>query len=597
MEALWPNTIVEDANLTVAISQLRKAINQNGDTGEFIQTIPRVGYRFVGDIRELLEERPRLKIERPEALRTVIQGEETGTNGHAVSQSASVTRPSEIESGAPISGWNRMQVIATVLVLTLGIVAFFLYHLRSRNPELALPSAKAKTLAVLPFQVTGSKDAEDEYLGAGIADSLNMRLGRIKQFAVRPTSSVLRFNKPNQNVLDAGRKLAVEEVIEGRIERVNNRVQITAQLRRVSDGTLLWADTFDEQFSSLFNVDENISRRVAQALQLKLTPEEHEQLASRNTNNPEAFRAYLRGRYAWNKRTNDEIRKAIEFFKQAIDLDPAYAAAYAGLADAYLLLGDYDEEPSNETFPLARAAALRALEIDEALAEAHATLAYAKFVFYWDWAAAEHEYLQAIELKPNYATAHHWYGMFLAAMGRTDEAIREINLAQALDPLSLIIRANIGTIEYFGRRYERAITEEQKILHGDPNFVQARRKLAFALEAKGMEQEAITEWLTVEKQLGVNGETLEGYKKACASSGIRGYWLQALEIDKKEVGHEAGSLSSYYARLGDREQAFYWLDRAFDQRAPWLVYAKVTPVYDNLRNDPRFQAFLQRMRL
>ena len=233
-----------------------------------------------------------------------------------------------------------MQVIAAVLVLTLGIVAFFLYHLRSRNLELALPSTKAKTLAVLPFQVTGSKNAEDEYLGPGIADSLNMRLSKIKEFAVRPTSSVLRFNKPNQNVLDAGRKLAVEEVIEGRIERANNRVQITAHLRRVSDGTLLWADTFDEQFTSLFNVDENISRRVARALKLNLTSEEEQQLASNNTDNPEAFHTYLRGRYAWNKRTIDEIRKAIKFLKQAIELDTAYAAAYAGLADCYLLLGD-----------------------------------------------------------------------------------------------------------------------------------------------------------------------------------------------------------------------------------------------------------------
>jgi len=599
IEAVWPDTIVEDANLTVAISQLRKAINENGDRAEFIQTIPRVGYRFVADIREVAEERPSLTIERPAASNAINEGKGKGTNGRAVCQPELVATPPETGSGTATSARrrNRIAAIAIIPVLTLGAVALFLYHSRSRNPEVALPTTKAKTLAVLPFQVTASKNAEDEYLGPGVSDSLNARLSKIKEFAVRPTSSVLRFNQPDQNVLETGRKLAVEEVIEGRIERADDRVRVTTRLWRVNDGRLLWTDTFDEHFTNLFNVDENISRHVVQALQLKLTPDEQQQFASRNTNNPEAFHAYLRGRYAWSKRTNDELRRAVSFFQQAIDLDPAYAAAYSGLADSYLLLGDYGEEPPNETFPLARAAALRALEIDEALAEAHASLAYAKFAFYWDWAAAEHEYLRAIELKPNYATAHHWYGMFLAAMSRSDEAMREIKLAKELDPLSLIIQANIGTIEYFARHYDEAIEQEQKVLKADPNFVQARRKLAFAIEAKGMEQQAIKEWLIVEKQFGANDDALESYKKACASSGIKGYWLQALETDKKDAGHEAGSLSSYYARLGDRELAFYWLDRAFDQRAPWLAYAKVTPVYDNLRSDLRFTAFLQRMGL
>jgi DNA-binding winged helix-turn-helix (wHTH) protein/TolB-like protein/Flp pilus assembly protein TadD len=594
MEALWPDTIVEDANLTVAVSQLRKAINQNGDTGEFIQTIPRVGYRFVADIREVVEELARLKIEAPAVLHTVVEGKERGTNGQTVLRTVHSPTP----TNSPFARrQNRIPRIAALLVVTLSAIALLLYQFGSRNPEGALRPTKSKTLAVLPFQVTGPKNAEDEYLGPGVSDSLNTRLSKVKQFALRPTSSVLRFDTPDQKALEAGRKLAVEGVMQGRIEHVGDRVRVTAQLLRVRDGALLWSESFDEPFTGLSAVEENISRQVTQALQLKLAPEEQQQFASRATDSPEAFHAYLRGRYALNKRTNDEVRKAIKFFQQAIELDPAYAAAYAGLADSYLLLGDYDEEPPNETFPFARGAALRALEIDETLAEAHASLAHAKFLFYWDWAAAEHEYLRAIELKPNYATAHHWYAMFLSAMGRSDEAMREIKLAEDLDPLSLIIRANIGTIEYFARQYDQAVEQEQKLLKTDPNFVQARRKLAFALEAKGMMQEAITEWLTIEKQLGVSGETLEAYKKACASSGIKGYWLLALENDKKEVGHEAGSLSSYYARLGDREQAFYWLDRAFDQHAPWLVYAKVTSVYDNLRSDLRFHAFLQRMGL
>ncbi|MGH8100657.1 MAG: protein kinase domain-containing protein [Chthoniobacterales bacterium] len=499
---------------------------------------------------------------------------------------------------------NPKLAVATAVAVCFAAAAAFLFFSQNgplSQPSLAskLPTTRApiKTMAVLPFKIAGPKNAQDEYLGPGISDSLNTRLSHIKQFAVRPTASVLRFNQPDQNVLEAGHKLAVEEVIDGRIERVDDRVRVTARLWRVSDGVLLWTDTLEEQFTNLLNVEENISRQVAEALQLKLTPQEQQQLSSRNTESHEAFHAYLRGRYAWNKRTNEELKKAAKFFRDAIELDPAYAAAYLGLADSYLLLGDYGAEPPTETFPLARGAALRALEIDDALAEAHASLAQAKFLFDWDWAAAEHEYLRAIELKPNDATAHHWYGMFLAAMGRMEEARREIKLAEELDPLSLIIQANMGTIDYFARQYDRAIEQEQKVLKADPDFVQARRKLAFALEAKGAEQNAVAEWLRVEQQLGADETTLKAYKRACASSGIRGYWQQALEIDRKEVGHEAGALSSYYARLGDREQAFYWLDRAFDQRAPWLVYAKVAPVYDNLRSDPRFNAFLQRMGL
>ena len=227
MEALWPNTIVEDANLTVAISQLRKALNQHCDTGEFIQTIPRVGYRFAADVREVTEERTPLANENPVAFRTVVQKREAEATGETASQSPPITTSTELESAAatPARRWNRMAIVAAVLILILGAAAYFLYHSRSHNPELALPPTKGKTLAVLPFQVSGSKNPEDEYLAPAVADSLNTRLSRIRQFAVRPTNSVLRFNQPGQNVLEAGRKLAVEGIIEGHIERADDRVQ------------------------------------------------------------------------------------------------------------------------------------------------------------------------------------------------------------------------------------------------------------------------------------------------------------------------------------------------------------------------------------
>ncbi len=595
MHALWPDVIVEDANLTVAISQLRKAINQNCDTGEFIQTIPRVGYRFVAELREVVEECAPLKIQESAATHTVVKNENGISEQDSAARIASLAPATRSTTAMPAR--KVFRIVATAAVLTAALTALIAYSLRPQRPQTVASLAKARALAVLPFQLAHSENTEEEYLGPGLADSLNMRLSRIRRFAVRPTSSVLKFNGPEQDALEAGRKLGVEDVVEGRIEHVSDRIRVTTRLWRVRDGMMLWGDSFDQPFTNLFAIEDQVSRQVAQALQRKLTGEEQQQLASKNTDSPEAFHAYLRGRYAWNKRTNEEIMKAIKFFQQAIDFDPAYAAAYAGLADCYLLLGDYDWGTPNENFPLARDAALRALEIDNGLAEAQATLAHAKFLFYHDFAGAEQEYLRAIELKPNYATVHHWYALFLAAMGRTDEAQREIQLAEDLDPLSPIIRANIGLIDYFARRYDGAIAQERKVLVADPDFVQARRKLAFALEARGAEQEAIVEWMTIERQLGTGDQTLEDYKKACAAAGLRGYWLQALEHDKKEVGKEAGALSSYYARLGDSAQAFYWLDRAYDQHAPWLVYSKVTPVYDNLRSDPRFKAFLQRLGL
>jgi DNA-binding winged helix-turn-helix (wHTH) protein/TolB-like protein/thioredoxin-like negative regulator of GroEL len=591
MDAVWPDAVVEEANLTVAVSQLRKALNQNGDKGEFIQTIPRIGYRFVGHVHEITEQGARSETKQP-----MSNGVFSGTS-HGTAQQAGEKNPARRKSRV-ISELKRSRPVVTIGAVALVIVAAAIcYPLFFRQERGVFAFGKPKTLAVLPFQVAQPISPEDEYLGPGIADSLNMRLSRLKRFAVRPTTSTLKFSAPTQDPVAAGRQLAVEGVIEGRIEHMKDRLRVTARLWRVADGALLWNDSFDAHFANFSAVEETISRQVAETLELKLSDQEQRQLASRATSNAEAFHAYLRGRYALNKRTTDEFEKALKSFQQAIDLDPGYAAAYAGLANCYLLLGDYDVELPNDAFPLAKAAALRALEIDDTLAEAHATLAHINFDYYWDWTAAEQEYLRAIELKPNYATAHHWYALFLTAMGRTDEARQEIKLAQELDPLSLIIQVNVGQVEYYARQYDKAIEQMRKVLQSNPEFVQARRKLAFVLEAKGLEQEAFGEWLLVKKQLGNSDQTLQAYRNAYAASGIRGYWRQALEVDRKKTGHEAESLSSYYAQLGDRDQAFYWLDRAYQEHAVRIVFAKVAPVYDNLRSDSRFAAFLQRMGL
>ena len=386
MEVLWPDTVVEDSNLTVAISHLRKALNQPDNTAEFIQTIPRVGYRFVSDVREVPRKKETLA---PSFEDSEVEGAGIAGDTPLESQTATFV-DSRFPATSPRQS-NRILAGATVIAFGLILIGLFAHRLGSGSSHPTVASNKPKTLAVLPFQYAQSKTPEDEYFGPSISDSLSTRLGQVRQFAVRPMSSVLKL-KNAEDPLDAGRKLEVDGIVEGRIERFENRVQVIARLWRVSDGVLLWTESFEEDFSSLFALEENISRRVVHSLQLKLTPDEQERLTTRQATNSEAFHAYLRGRHAWNKRSPDEIKKAIKFFQQAIDLDPTYAAAHAGLADCYLALGDYAAAPPDETFPLAKGAALRALEIDDASAEAHTTLAHTKFLFYRDWAAAEREY-------------------------------------------------------------------------------------------------------------------------------------------------------------------------------------------------------------
>jgi TolB-like protein/Tfp pilus assembly protein PilF len=490
---------------------------------------------------------------------------------------------------------TRWRTLAFLSLAAFGVLGLFVYGRQTNHQRDRLPPARMKSIAVLPFKAPAGGSPDDEYLAGGLSDSLNTRLGRLKQFVVRPTSSVLKFDGAEQDPRAAGRALEVDGVIDGLVQRDHDRVRLSVRLIRVSDGALIWTDSFDEPFTSLFAIEDLFSHEAVKGLQIHLTTEEQQNFTRRGTANADAFAAYLRGRHSWNKRTAQSVTRALKFFQQAIEVDPTYALAYGGMADCYLALGEYGDAAPNESFPLARGAALRALEIDDSLAEAHASLAQARFLYDWDWAGAEREYRRAIELKPNYATAHHWYGMFLAARGRTKEALEELRRAQDLDPLSLIIRANVGTIRYFARDYGAAIAQERIVLQADPEFVQARRKLAFSLEAAGQEKEAIAEWLKVEQQLGAGEQTLADYREACAASGIRGYWLHAIEIDKKEAGGGAGALSSYDARLGQREQAFLWLDRAVEERAPWLVYAGVTPVYDNLRADPRFAMILKRI--
>lgn len=606
MQAVWADTFVEDANLTVAISHLRKALGQNGEATEYIETIPRVGYRFVAEVSEVREEPAPLIIEKHTLSQTVIEEEflhdKTDGETETSADAPPVAEPKPLVQATgrrrPAFGFAGRIALAGLLLLA-GMLVATKYLRRPDDARVPVPPAGVRTIAVLPLRHLGG-EASDEYLGPGLADALTTRLSNIHSLVVRPTSAVLRFDDARRDPLEAGRRLGVEAVLAGRISRDGERLRVSAQLLRVSDGALLWAGMFDEQFTNVFDLEDAVSRQIAEGLALRLSSEEQRLLAKRGTDNAEAFREYLKGHHHLEKRTYDDFQEAIRYFKRAIDLDPAYALAYAGLAECHLLLGDYGYSPPRESFPLAKAAALRALEIDDLLAEAHTSLAFVKYEYDWDWEGAEAEFRRAIELKPNYATAHHRYGWHLIATGRNDEAMHEIRRAEELDPLSLIIKANVGTFLYYARDYDGAIEQLRKVVEADPGFLQGRRKLAWAYEAKGMGEEAVAEWLKVEEMMKTAPDQIVKYRAACEAEGVRGYWRQAVEVEKESMSHyyaSADAPASYYARLGDRDQAFRWLERAFEEKSAHLVLLKVAPVYDNLHGDPRFAELVRRIGL
>jgi tetratricopeptide (TPR) repeat protein len=379
------------------------------------------------------------------------------------------------------------------------------------------------------------------------------------------------------------------------VQRAGERVRLTAHLVRVGDGGTLWSGQFDERFTDIFTVQDAIAQRVMSELLVELSPQERERFQKRGTENTEAYQAYLKGRYFWNKRTKEGFDKAAEYFNQAIALDPNYAQAYAGLADVQQFLAAWgDAADANSK---ARAAARRAIELDGTLAEAHASMGLLAMNFDWDWATAEKEYQRAIELNPNYATAHHWYAEYLAAVGRADESVAEIGRARALDPLSVIINSDTGKYLYFARRYDEAIAQFQKTLEMDANFFDAHFYLSFTYAEKGLYAEAISQ---LERAKSSDDRTLvlAGFGYVYGRQGRKDAARQVLKELRQLSRHSRLApiaLAIVYAELGEEDQALAWLEQGYDVRSVGLTGLKSAPAYDSLRPDPRFADLLRRV--
>jgi eukaryotic-like serine/threonine-protein kinase len=492
----------------------------------------------------------------------------------------------------------RLRIVggALLAVALVGLIFFFRPFGKTPGTE---AGAGLHSIAVLPFKSLSGSNT-DEYLGVGLTDSLITRLNAIKQVSVKPTSAVLKYGRADQDPVAAGRDLGVDAVLEGTVRKSGERIRVTVQLVSVKTGGQLWADTFDEKASDVFTVEDRVSTRVTSTLRLKLTEEERRQLAKRATGSTEAYDMYLKGRYYWNKRTPDTLMKSTEFFDQAIALDPSFALAYAGLADSYVLLGSriYGVLPPGETMPKAKRAAIKAIELDETLAEAHTSLGLVKLRYGWDWAGAEQSFKRAIELNPQYAPAYQWLSDYFMAMGRNDEAIAEIKLAREADPSSVIINSVTSVPYYYARQYDRAIEECRKSLERDQDSYISHLIMALSYAEKKMYEEALAELQKGAPGLGSTVEASTAYLYGV--SGRRAEALKVIEKFKqtsKQTYIAPSQIALIYSGLKDAEHTIEWLERAYNDKVTAMIYIKVDPKYDWIRSDPRFISLMRRMKL
>ena len=587
MRQLWPDTFVEEANLTSNILQLRKCLGDNARQPIYIETVARRGYRFIAPVTENGDD-----------LRNV---DSRGINGFLPVESRAI-QPNA-QTSTDIRRPRLPRRLATVLAIAVLIIAGIgAWRLRSHSSAPVQPTAVRVMLAVLPFKnLTG--DATQDYFSDGLTEEMITRLGDIdsQQLGVIARTSVMHY-KNNDDPLDrVGRELGVQYVLEGSVRRESDKVRITAQLIKVADQTHLWSREYNRELKHLLSLQDEIAEEVADEIHLTLADKKLTEPASRTLSPPtyEAYDLYLKGQYFWNKRTAQDFRRAIDYFQQATSKDPNYARAYAGLADSYALIGGYSGRPQTEFIPKARAAALRALELDENLPEAHTALALIVQNYDWDWQTAEKEFRRAIELNPNYATAHHWYAEHLAWRGRFDEALRESDQARRLDPLSLIIAVDDGVILYYSRQYDRAITQFSAVREMDPNFARTDFiELAYA--EKGLFAEALDDIEKIRRPHDDLPWILSELAYIYGRSGQQAPAQRALEkllkLNQQQQVDAAAILWAYIG-MGNREQAFAYLEKAYAQHSNTLTTLKVEPRFDPLRSDPRFQDLLHRVGL
>jgi TolB-like protein/DNA-binding winged helix-turn-helix (wHTH) protein/Flp pilus assembly protein TadD len=580
---VWPNESFGDFDqaLNIAIAKLRSALGDSAENPRFIETLPKRGYRFIADVSVADADA------RPQRLKSAVEDLPGKEPGHKLQGAGLAVAPKRRLWPA------RRVIVAFALVVSLPILSVWLFRPHGRPPT------GIHSLAVLPLDNL-SGDASQNYFADGMTDELITDLAQISALRVISRTSVMVYKGARKPLPQIARELNVDAVVEGTVLRSGDQVRITAQLIEASTDKHLWSQSYEGELRDTLALQNRVASAIADQIRINLTPQEQAALKNVKVVNPEAYESYLKGRYFWNKRTADGLKAALAYFNQAIEEDPKYARAYSGLADTYALMGDwqYAVIPPKEAFPKAKVAALKALELDSTLGEAHNSLAFVLDGFDWDFDSAGKEFQRAIELNPGYATAHHWYAWHLSLLGRYDDAIAEMRKAASLDPLSLIINADLAEILVLAHSYDKSIRQSRKAIDMDPTFALAHNQLAQAYLQKHMYDEAVAE-LQKAVQLSGNSPTcVANLARAYVASGKRTEAVKLLiDLKKRSIpGYSnASEIATIYASLGDTDQAMTWLEKGYEERFNPSVLLR--PGFDPLRSDSRFQNLVHRIGL
>jgi TolB-like protein/DNA-binding winged helix-turn-helix (wHTH) protein/Tfp pilus assembly protein PilF len=573
-QRIWPADIFVgfDHSLAVAVNKLREALRDSADKPRFVETVGRRGYRFLVPVD-------------PAQLLPA---------GNIQLQTA--PPPSPLER-APARRRGRVALAGSGFVLLLVLVFFLMRDWRRREAESA--PLRISSIAVLPLKNL-SNDPGQDYFAEGMTDELITDLAKLPGLRVISHTSSMCYRDTHKMMREIGRELNVDAVVEGTVARSGDRVRIRTQLIYAPSDQHIWAEAYERDLKDVLVLQAALAKDIASEIRLTLTSQHQASLTASHSVDPEAHELYLKGRYFWNKRDQEGFNKAIGYFQQAVAKDPGYAAAYSGLADAYVLSAGYQFVPIAEVMPKAKAAAEKGLELDINLAEAHTSLGLIAPFFDWNWADAKRHYERAIALNPNYATAHHWYGdRHLMPMGRVADALAEIRNAQALDPLSPIIITDLGKDLYFARRYDEAVVEFRRALEIDPNFVAAHNWLSDTFLEKKMYLEARAELEKTkpfkEERIYIR-QTAYLYARTGRRAEARRALAKSLQLSRgKQVS--SGAVALVYAALGDKDRAFLWLGKACAVRSSFMTTLKFWSVFDILRSDRRFKELVRRVGL
>ena len=577
---LWPaGTFVDfEHGLNKAINKIRDALGDSAESPRFLETVARHGYRFLGEVKV--------------AEGASVRSPELVTQAHPAAEAQDLLTGKLTMPKRHLSSIARKISLTVVLLLMASLATWKVHPWNRASPVI-------HSLAVLPLESLSS-DASQDYFADGMTDELISDLGQISALRVISRTSVMAYKHAHKPLPQIARELNVDAVVEGTVLRSGDQVRITAQLIEAAADKHLWSRSYEGELRNTLALQNQVASAIADQIRISLNPQEQAALKTAKVVDPEAYQSYLKGRFFWNKRTADGLRAALAYFNQAIEEDPKYAQAYSGLADTYALLGDwqYAAMTTKEALPKAKAAAVKALELDGTLGEAHNSLAFCLDGFDWDLESGGKEFRRAIELNPGYATAHHWYAWHLALLRRNDEAIAEMKKAQNLDPLSLIINADLAELLVLAHSYDESIVQSRKAIEMDPNFALAHNQLAQAFLQKHMNDDAVAELQKAVQLSGGSPTCIANLARAYVASGKRSEAEKLLsDLRKRSTpGYShASEIAVIYVSLGDTDQAMSWLQKGYEERFNPGVLLR--PGFDPLRSNPRFQDLASRVGL